>query len=804
MMDSLVMGARELIGFHANLAVQTVVWVLLWTLGLRMLRVRAGALQHAAWLIVLGVIPLFPLVGGQSSRVVGVTDVAPVFRMLRIMPALNVQSVPTAYRPDSQEEFRPSSAEAEGTGTKRPAGVSSEGERRSVSDLIASLPRPSIFAFSGSIWLMGIVAMLFRMMSSYRALLRMRRDAKEVGDPRLLSLLEGLTKEIGVGRSVRLEESDDIPSPISYGVHRPVILLPSSLIDSMSLSEMRWVLAHELAHIRRLDFVVTLFQRMLEAFFFYHPLVWFASSRLTLNREHACDDWVVNLGSDRKEYAMSLLGFMQPRDVPEARFVSALFGRPGKLARRITTITNTRRNVVPSASRRAVVVTALIAIVGLLWIGSFSCVGRRNVVTQPAPEVKELLDQAERLRRDVYTTQTTQEQILALIEDALVQAEKLPAERARKIARMHALSAKARYAYFSMAWTEWMQLYEQALALARELGDKPIATRMRALRTKLGSFEAYPPSGFLVASGTLDCGDLDKDMPIPYRKAPALLSKSVLLKEEYTEAEQAFRQARESFLESKCHSGIAVCDAALGFIDHVDPEWPRYPVMSTGWLCYAFQRENDVYTYAGWSGYRIERRPEEGERKFWIMEAYPDIGRKLGDAFRRLGDTWEYDTSSYGRYPHPLRTTGALVSDHETVTVPAGTFIGCRKVRVETRQTEQTLAAVPRIVGMNRSKCGIEEAWYAPGVGMIKFRVEREDGARITAVLKEYDVEGKEQGYLPLHIGNRWVYVWEGVDGQEYAAEQVLQVHSRDDSGTHYLSHYYYAYRIGESRTRSG
>ena len=77
-MDELITESRALMGFHADLVVQTAVWVSLWAVGLWVLRVRAGALRYVAWLIALGAIPLFPLVGWQSPRVIRVTDVVPV------------------------------------------------------------------------------------------------------------------------------------------------------------------------------------------------------------------------------------------------------------------------------------------------------------------------------------------------------------------------------------------------------------------------------------------------------------------------------------------------------------------------------------------------------------------------------------------------------------------------------------------------------------------------------------------------------------------------------------------------------
>jgi len=154
---------------------------------------------------------------------------------------------------------------------------------------------------------------------------------------------------------------------------------------------------------------------------------------------------------------------------------------------------------------------------------------------------------------------------------------------------------------------------------------------------------------------------------------------------------------------------------------------------------------------------------------------------------------WSKDTFSYGT--HPLLTTGTVVSDSETVTVPAGTFTDCRRIRMETEQTEQTLTEEPRIQMLNAFYVGVREVWYAPGVGMVKVRVERENDVKAGLVLKEYDVKEQVRDYLPLAIGNRWSYGWEGVDASDYLVEHVLEVRSRDEEGVFYLSHYNYAYR---------
>jgi len=87
--------------------------------------------------------------------------------------------------------------------------------------------------------------------------------------------------------------------------------------------------------------------------------------------------------------------------------------------------------------------------------------------------------------------------------------------------------------------------------------------------------------------------------------------------------------------------------------------------------------------------------------------------------------------------------------------------------------------------------------WYAPGVGIVRLRVEREKERlwrSFALALKDYTVQQETQDYLPLAIGNRWMYEREDLDEQEYVSQRVLQVRRSDENGMYYLSHYGYVH----------
>ena len=140
-----------------------------------------------------------------------------------------------------------------------------------------------------------------------------------------------LGQRMGVQRVVRLLESGRVESPVLVGYLRPAILFPIGLLNQLTPQEVEGILAHELAHILRRDYLINLLQRVVETLFYYHPATWWLSRVVSQERECCCDDLALRAVGDPIDYARALLR------LPELRLTtSALAARGGALGSRIT------------------------------------------------------------------------------------------------------------------------------------------------------------------------------------------------------------------------------------------------------------------------------------------------------------------------------------------------------------------------------------------------------------------------------------------------------------------------------------
>ncbi len=168
-------------------------------------------------------------------------------------------------------------------------------------------------------WL-GIVAARCGML--FTAALQVRvwvSRARPILDPAMCELLEECRTRVGVRRRVELRNSEACSTPLVVGIWRPVLLLPSAVLERLSVEQLRSVLIHELHHVRRWDSLVNLLQGLLGAVYFFHPAVWWANRQLRQLREDACDERTVAvLEGNRKPYGEAIfrvaeiLGYSAP------------------------------------------------------------------------------------------------------------------------------------------------------------------------------------------------------------------------------------------------------------------------------------------------------------------------------------------------------------------------------------------------------------------------------------------------------------------------------------------------------------
>jgi bla regulator protein BlaR1 len=112
----------------------------------------------------------------------------------------------------------------------------------------------------------------------------------QAGDPQWQARLSAMAVRIGVSRAVRLRVVAHLASPVTAGWLRPVVLVPAALITGMPPDLLEALLAHELGHVKRFDYLVNLVQNVAEALLFYHPAVWWISRRIRAEREQIADD----------------------------------------------------------------------------------------------------------------------------------------------------------------------------------------------------------------------------------------------------------------------------------------------------------------------------------------------------------------------------------------------------------------------------------------------------------------------------------------------------------------------------------
>jgi beta-lactamase regulating signal transducer with metallopeptidase domain len=147
-------------------------------------------------------------------------------------------------------------------------------------------------------WMIGVLISLLRLAHGYLRLQNLSNQPGETLNPSWFEILEDLKCRLNVSRPVRLLQSALVEVPMVIGWLRPVILLPASSVVGLAPSQLEAILAHELAHIRRHDYLVNLFQAWVESLMFYHPAVWWISRCIREERENCCDDLVMGVCED--------------------------------------------------------------------------------------------------------------------------------------------------------------------------------------------------------------------------------------------------------------------------------------------------------------------------------------------------------------------------------------------------------------------------------------------------------------------------------------------------------------------------
>ena len=237
------------------------------------------------------------------------------------------------------------------------------------------------------IWCIGVCVL------SLRLIVRWTRTQKIKGNGIALDSLESnsmhatmkvLCQKLGIRKAVRLCRTHDIDTPTVIGWMQPVILFPAAAMTGLTPDQMSAILAHELAHIRRHDYLINLFQSVVEILLFYHPVVWWMSAEIRAERENCCDDLAVAVCTNRRDYIEALLQLETQRGATNALAMAA---SGGSLLQRVSRMLGTSPNDSQSTNWLCGLISLVIA--GVV----FSCILPEQQSTgQVQPETVEQQD----------------------------------------------------------------------------------------------------------------------------------------------------------------------------------------------------------------------------------------------------------------------------------------------------------------------------------------------------------------------------------------------------------------------------
>jgi uncharacterized protein (TIGR03435 family) len=227
------------------------------------------------------------------------------------------------------------------------------------SDTYPAMPG-SFLSWVVAFWLIGASVFSLRLMGGWILAERLRRAMTRPASAEWQLVLDRLKARISVSRPVRLLVSGLIQAPAAIGWFRPIVLVPVGSLVGLSSSQIEALLLHELAHIRRNDYLVHIWQSAIEAVFFYHPAVWWISGHMRAERELCCDDLAVSITGDGVIYARALA------ELDSARFIqpAVMAANGGSLSSRIARLLGESRTLPRTSGGMGTAVALVLLMIG--------------------------------------------------------------------------------------------------------------------------------------------------------------------------------------------------------------------------------------------------------------------------------------------------------------------------------------------------------------------------------------------------------------------------------------------------------
>ncbi len=188
-------------------------------------------------------------------------------------------------------------------------------------------------------WLIGLLFFILRTLFGIFQIQRLKQGMSSL--PKFWNdKLERLKNKAGYTNAILLGESQKISSPLTFGFLKPALLFPIGMINQLSIEQVEAIMAHELAHIIRRDYLVNLIQTFIESIYYFNPSVWVISTIIRNQREHCCDDLAIELTGSSIHYVKALVAIEESKSSPNSILAMSLAKNKKTLLNRVKRILN--------------------------------------------------------------------------------------------------------------------------------------------------------------------------------------------------------------------------------------------------------------------------------------------------------------------------------------------------------------------------------------------------------------------------------------------------------------------------------
>ncbi|HEV3339561.1 MAG TPA: M56 family metallopeptidase [Pirellulales bacterium] len=350
--------------FLLDAAAKATVLLVAATLATALLRHSSAAVRHRIWCLTFAALVLLPGLSAALPewRLAVLPQRSPLALRSPLAPQAEGASIYQTSMPVENDLASHPVPLAEQAGYRTVQADHGVSEQPGYAETFRDKPEPAAVRPPGlaGIWLMGAVLLLLPVVAGLARTSFLRRRSVPIDDAPWTVLLDELRQRLALGRRVRLYENPSALMPMTWGVLRPLVMLPRQAHEWTDRLR-RIVLLHELAHVKRCDVACQLLGRIACALYWFHPLAWYALRRLRIERELACDDCVVLAGERATDYAAELVQIARSyRAVPLA--VAVAMAQRSNLEHRLRAMFDRACSHLPLGARTARILLASVLV----------------------------------------------------------------------------------------------------------------------------------------------------------------------------------------------------------------------------------------------------------------------------------------------------------------------------------------------------------------------------------------------------------------------------------------------------------